>query len=503
MVEFFRSAFSAEGLSGMGVFAIFVVFLSITFRFILNSKNAAWQKSSSMDFKLSGDSEKRSKEADRLNLPSLNDVAGLSEVKRDLLRIMKIFKDGKTFKETGAVPPTGILFYGPPGCGKTMLAKAIARECNVNFIARNAGELCRRYNSGFMENSISSLFKEARKNAPCIVFIDEMDIFGSRAMPGDKEELTELIAEMDGFAQNTGVLIIGATNNIQVLDPALLRSGRFTKKYYISTPQSDEDIKSAIDMYCNRRNLDGISEAVLIRICRGMTPSDIKAMFEIASSNAVMNNKKVTQVDLLRVKSELQSASQAYDSSKFNQKDIEERIALHEAGHTILSVYYNRLIEGVNLLGIAGSGGYTARSIEKGESLMPISFYLEEISIAYAGVANEEVFYGSRESISLGCMSDLSHVGELLCAIKSAPELLDENHAPLQYSKIAKALGSASFKEELLPGIQNLADKIYNDTKDLLRRNTDISNKLSKLLLEKKEISSVDVEEFFKENLIK
>lgn len=512
MLEFFESAFSYDGLAGVTVLAVFllvsgriidgVVRVSQSRGFTGGHRKG---KSSAMDFKLSGSDDDRSREADKLKLPSLKDVAGLSEVKEDLMRIMKIFREGKTFKETGAVPPTGILFYGAPGCGKTMLAKAIARECNVNFIARNAGELCRRYNAGFTDNPISSLFKEARKNAPCVVFIDELDIFGTRVNTNpNQEQLTELIAEMDGFAINSGILIIGATNNIRGLDPALLRSGRFTKKYNISAPQSDRDIMDIINMYCNRKSLDGVSDAVLVRLCRGMTPSDIKAMFQISSSNSVMVGKKVTQVDLLRVKAELQSSSQAYASSKYTRKDIERRIAIHEAGHTIISMKYGRLIEGVNILGVSGVGGYTSRSLEDGEGLMPISFYLEEIAISYGGVANEEVMYGSREKVSLGCISDLGSVSELLSFLKGCPEILDSGHAPLCYTYLAKALGSqAEFREQLLPGLRDLADSIYEETKGILDRNRDVTAKLVDLLIERKEISSVDVEEFFSKNPIK
>lgn len=497
---------TVQGILLIVIFLMVIVFIGLALmKFIefLKKDSDPSPVSSSMNFSVTDlNEEKRVEIADRLKLPHLSDVAGLSEVKEELSNIMNVFKDAYEGK-TKVKPPSGVLLYGAPGCGKTMLAKAIARECKVNFIARNAGELCREsmYSSS-LDNAISKLFKDARKNKPCIIFIDELDIFGSRSEMGNgRKELTQLIAEMDGFASNEGVLVIGATNNLLGLDQALLRAGRFTKKFHIAPPQLNEDVEDVINRYCNKEMLVNVSDDVLLRMCRGMSPADMKAMFEMAETNSVIYKKKVTQLDLLKLKTELFSKDIFSLRNRFSQDDILRQIAVHEVGHTILNQYFGRVTEGVNIYGIGSAAGLTISSQLEKESMSPLYLIKQSVMIEYSGVLNEELYYGL-ENVFLGCTSDIENATKILVAICSDVSLVQNDEILLNYSALLRSDLRSPETQQISTYIVSLSKQLVKETKDILQRNKSVSDKLVDLLVKRKELSNSELNEFFISNPI-
>ena len=446
------------------------------------------------------DMEERNKIADKYNLPRMEDIVGLSDIKKDLRSLMDVFVNADKYVSDGIYPPVGILFCGDSGCGKTMLAKAIAREYNINFMAVSAGDLCSEYRI-HNDTAITKLFEDARKNTPCIIFIDEIDIFGSKTgFDSDyKKYVSKLLSEMDGIKQNTGVLVIGATNNPQMLDKALLRAGRFTRRYMISPPVLDSDVLEVINKYFNKKMLDGISDEVLIRLCRGLSPATIKAMFEIAGTNALMKpNKLITQTDLVRVRTELLSGETFLSQSRYSRNDIELRIARHEVGHALVSKYFDRVVEGVNIIGFSYAAGLTLSSDDNTGGLMPLSYYREEIMVIYGGLACEEVYYG-RDGVSPGCSSDIDSATSLLLYLCKKLPLFKGDYISIDKrltdGDYASSTGVTEFTLEM-------AEKLYTATKNILEANRDCCDKLVDMLVEKKELSSLDLENFYNDNIL-
>ena len=241
----------------------------------------------------------------RHNDTRFTDIAGLDELKEDIIKTVDILKNPNEYQKIGIKAPTGIMLEGPPGNGKTLFARALAGEGNINFIAAKATD----FQSAMMSvgpAKVKMLFKKARRNAPCIIFIDEFDGIGEKrnyAGSGiDKENnrmITALLNEMDGFDQSKGVLVIAATNSYKSLDPALIRAGRFDKKYVVPNPDS-RTRELLIDLYTKNKSLDeSINKEKIISQFSGRCSSEIEAILNEAATIAnIRNHEKITQSDL-------------------------------------------------------------------------------------------------------------------------------------------------------------------------------------------------------------
>ena len=241
----------------------------------------------------------------RHNDTRFTDIAGLDELKEDIIKTVDILKNPNEYQKIGIKAPTGIMLEGPPGNGKTLFARALAGEGNINFIAAKATD----FQSAMMSvgpAKVKMLFKKARRNAPCIIFIDEFDGIGEKrnyAGSGiDKENnrmITALLNEMDGFDQSKGVLVIAATNSYKSLDPALIRAGRFDKKYVVPNPDS-RTRELLINLYTKNKSLDeSINKEKIISQFSGRCSSEIEAILNEAATIAnIRNHEKITQSDL-------------------------------------------------------------------------------------------------------------------------------------------------------------------------------------------------------------
>lgn len=428
-----------------------------------------------------------------LDMKSFDDIGGLYEVKEELKKYVKCFDNRKEFEKQSVDIPKGILLWGPPGCGKTSLAKAIAYEAKVNFICRNASDLI---GGGFFnqEGTISKLFEDARNMAPCIVFIDELDVLGARySLEGSsgahQVEITRFLAEMDGFQNNSGIMVIAATNDMTKLDTALLRSGRFGKKYFIGPPTTKKDIVEIVRMYAKDKRLsDKLTDDVMATVFNGSSPADIKDVLNECGVNSILNNEEIT-VDMLR-KSLLEVNMRTNFNSAYNMSPRRRaKAAKHEAGHAVVSTALGVKVQTVTILStLNGVRGLTNLSrafsdIDEAEDRKynnseTIQEVLDQATICYGGIAVELACGVSNRDLSLGSESDLSQAtGMIDGLIYSTGYTRDLLFSPrsLGYAKIPYSEGFHNDVMGELRYVQDTAVKIVKD-------NMDVVNELAELL---------------------
>jgi cell division protease FtsH len=366
-------------------------------------------------------------DVDKLNMIkaniSLKSFAGSPEIFEECFEVVSYLKNDTNYKLAGAEIPRGILLEGPPGTGKTLLAKAIASEADANFISTPASEFIELF-VGLGAARIRSLFKKARENKPCILFIDEIDAIGRQRgagvnMGNDEREqtLNQLLAEMDGFADNDGILIIAATNRKDVLDSALLRPGRFDRIITVPLPdrESRKDIfkvHSKNKFLSNNINFDLVSE-----LTNGFSGAQIKNLLNEAAIFAARRNETVIQeddivnsIDKLLVGLVKKNDTRSYEAKK--------RVAIHELGHATLVEYFSEYFE-LKKVSIQstynGAAGYTLfnerRNITE-SGLYTKDLLKKRLIIALGGKAAESIFYGDLH-VSAGAVQDLKEANSL------------------------------------------------------------------------------------------
>lgn len=439
-----------------------------------------------------------------LDIRGFDTIGGLAEIKEELKKYVKCFDSKSKFKEQNVTIPRGILLWGPPGCGKTSLAKAIAYEAHINFICRNASDLIdSTFGIRDRVNSIEKLFDEARNLAPCILFIDELDVIGSRYDPMGNAgmhqvEVTRFLAEMDGFQNNDDIMVIAATNNQAMLDKALLRSGRFGKKYYVGPPTSKADILQIVNMYTKGKIFDSeVTEDVLTSLFRGYSPADIKAILNECGVHSILNDI-VINIDMIRKAIiELDISTSVGNTNNLSEERRREA-AKHEAGHAIVGKALGISIQSVTLLGANnGTRGITKASTGFSDEDKDkfndetVQGVLNRIAMAYGGVAVELAEGKTHEQISLGCNGDLASIGNIMNGL----------------------INSTAFTEKALvniPSLQESPDKHFDTTIEILKNlqdtavniikeNSDVLNTLTDELINKITLADDDLEEILKD----
>ena len=241
-----------------------------------------------------------------------------------------------------------------------------------------------------------------------------------------------------------------------------------------------------------------LTEEDMIRLCRGISPADIKSMFEISQTEAVTDDRLVKQVDLMRVKIELISKGKQRLSSRYSREDLDRRVAVHEVGHVILAKHFGEYLEGVNILGLANSLGVTVQSIEEGSELRTVRELLEQVCVHYGGVINEYLYYGKdMKNVSMGCGHDISVATNILNYVIYSNSLINTDSLLLNYESIEGAI-----QMNYTDIIKETSIKCNKITEEILKANKEISDKLVEILVDKKEVSSIELERFFKDNEI-
>jgi len=348
---------------------------------------------------------------------TLDSFAGSPEIFRECTEVVTYLKNETIYKQAGAEIPRGILLEGPPGTGKTLLAKAIASEADAGFISVAASEFVELF-VGMGASKVRGLFQEARSNKPCIIFIDEIDAVGKQrganSMTNNDEReqtLNQLLAEMDGFADNDGILILAATNRKDVLDQALLRPGRFDRIITVPLPDTPSR-RSILNVHTKNKDLDANIDLDLVaEMTQGFSGAQLKNLINEAAIFAVRNGKtQITQTNIVNALDKLVIGIVKEVDTRGG--DILRRVAIHEVGHAFLAHYFHEYFE-VKKVSIQstynGAGGFTVfnehKNITEG-GLYTKDLLSKRLIVALGGKAAETVFYGEQH-VSLGAIQDL------------------------------------------------------------------------------------------------
>ena len=434
-----------------------------------------------------------------------SDVAGEDEAKESLAEIVDYLHNPQKYTEVGASMPKGVLLVGPPGTGKTMLAKAVAGEANVPFFSISGSEFVEMF-VGMGASKVRDLFKQAKEKAPCIVFIDEIDAIGrargkNPALGGNDERentLNQLLTEMDGFGTNTGMIVLAATNRVEILDPALLRAGRFDRQIHVDLPELSErvaifkvhlaplKVDQSLDIEMLARQTPGFSGADIANVCN-----------EAALIAARHDRKEVGKQDFLDAVDRIIGGLEK--TSKVMTEDEKRSIAIHEAGHASVSwllQYANPLVK-VTIVPRGQALG-AAWYLPEERSISTKEQMLDEICSLLGGRAAEDVFLGH---ISSGALNDLERVTKRIYGMVAYLGM-SESLSNLCYYD---AQGNYNFSKpysdktaELIDAeVKRMVAEQYERAKKLLTDHAKQHNALADLLVEREVIFTEDVERIF------
>lgn len=489
------SGFWTDVLIGIIPFALIVGF------FILMMRQAQGSNNQAMSF---GKSNARLHENNPNKKTTFNDVAGAEEAKTELAEIVDFLKSPEKYSQIGAKIPKGVMLIGAPGTGKTLLARAVAGEANVPFFSISGSEFVEMF-VGVGASRVRDLFKKARRNAPCIIFIDEIDAVGRKRGAGlggghDEREqtLNQILTEMDGFEQGTNVIIIAATNRPDVLDPALLRPGRFDRRVTVDLPTM-EDREAILNVHAKNKPLESsVSLRTIAKKTPGFSGADLENIMNEAAILTARYNKKVISPKEIDMAIEKVVLGNLRSSSILSDKE-KEIIAYHETGHAIM----NHILENcddVHKITIVSRGmalGVTWTLPEKDQVLTSKAKFEDEIAALMGGRVAEEMIFG-KEEITTGASNDISR------ATKMAKRMVTEyGMSPLgsisygdnnQEVFLGRDFGHIKdYSEEMAKRIDEetaqILDKAYKRTKDALKKHSKKLHAVAKLLLKKETLN--------------
>ena len=443
---------------------------------------------------------------------TFEDVAGADEEKEELKEIVEFLKNPKKFIELGARIPKGVLLVGPPGTGKTLLAKAVSGEAGVPFFSISGSDFVEMF-VGVGASRVRDLFDQAKKSAPCIVFIDEIDAVGRHRGAGlggghDEREqtLNQLLVEMDGFGVNEGVIILAATNRPDILDPALLRPGRFDRRVYVGLP----DIKGREEILkVHARGKPLGSDVKLDELAKstpGFTGADLENLLNEAALFAARKNKK--RIEMEEIKEATFKVVVGPEKKSKVMSEKEKRLtAYHEAGHAIAVRVASTTdkVDRVSIIPSGRAGGYTAHKPDEDKTYHTKSQLMEEIIIAMGGRAAEDIVLGE---ISTGASSDLKHANNVARSMimkygmseNLGNMVFDENDEVF----IGRDFGhTRSYSEEVAAMIDKevkyIIDTAYQKTLQILNEHINVLHKVAQALLEKEKLEGQEFEAIFAE----
>lgn len=445
---------------------------------------------------------------------TLKDVAGLEEEKEDLEEIVDFLKDPGKYTKVGARIPKGVLLEGAPGTGKTLLAKAIAGEAKVPFFSISGSDFVEMF-VGVGASRVRDLFADAKKNSPCIVFIDEIDAVARRrgtGMGGGHDEreqtLNQLLVEMDGFGTNEGIIVMAATNRVDILDPAILRPGRFDRKITVAPP----DVKGReeiLNVHAKNKPLsDDVDLKQIAQTTAGFTGADLENLLNESAIHAAKDNRAfIVQEDIK--KSFIKVGIGAEKKSRIISEKEKKITAYHEAGHAILfhvlpdvgPVYTVSIIP----TGL-GAAGYTMPLPEKDEMFNTKGKMLQDIMVSLGGRIAEEIIF---DDITTGASSDIKKATKVARSMVTRYGMSD-NIGVINYDEddnevfIGRDLAHTRSHSETVAGeidveVKRIIDECYAKAKDIIMQHEGVLHSCAKLLLEKEKINRQEFEALFDE----
>jgi len=446
---------------------------------------------------------------------TLKDVAGLREEKEELEEIIDFLREPAKYTKVGARIPKGVLLEGPPGTGKTLLAKAIAGEANVPFFSISGSDFVEMF-VGVGASRVRDLFLEAKRHAPCIVFIDEIDAVARRrgtGMGGGHDEreqtLNQLLVEMDGFGVNEGIIVVAATNRVDILDPAILRPGRFDRKIAVGRPDvgGREEI---LKVHAKNKPLsDDIDLGQIAQTTAGFTGADLENLLNEASIYAAKDGRLFVKQEDIR-KAFVKVGIGTEKKSRIISDKEKKITAYHEAGHAIL---FHELpdvgpVYSVSIIPTGvGAAGYTMPLPDKDEMFMTKVKMLHNIMVSLGGRIAEEIIF---DDITTGAASDIKKATKV--ARKMVTSFgMSKNIGVISYDEdddevfIGRDLAHTRGYSEKIAGeidseVKAIVDDCYAKAKAIIMSHEDILHKAAKLLLEKEKISGEEFDALFKQS---
>ncbi|MGI6072474.1 MAG: ATP-dependent zinc metalloprotease FtsH [Lachnospiraceae bacterium] len=447
------------------------------------------------------------------NKTTFKDVAGLQEERAELEEVVSFLKDPQVYTRVGARIPKGILLVGPPGTGKTLLARAVSGEADVPFFHISGSDFVEMF-VGVGASRVRDLFGDAKKNAPCIVFIDEIDAVARRRGSGlggghDEREqtLNQILVEMDGFGINEGVIVMAATNRVDILDPAILRPGRFDRKVFVGMP----DVKGREDILkVHARNKPLAEDVDLENTARttvGFSGADLENLLNEAAINAASSGRlyvKQEDIDKAFIKVGVGTEKKSRVVS-----EKERRItAFHEAGHAILFHLLPEVgpVHMVSIIPTGMAGGYTMPLPEKDEMFNSKGKMLDNIRAAFGGRIAEELVFND---ITTGASQDIKQATGIARAMVTKYGMSDKlgpiDYAPSDSEEvfIGRDWGQAKPYSEAIAAqideeVKEIMDRCYQEAKDIIIANRDILEACAELLLRKEKIMREEFEGLFR-----
>ncbi len=485
--------------------AMFIFFMIMTNQAAANSGGG----SKMMNF---GKSRARRMSDDPAKRVKFSDVAGLQEEKEELEEIVDFLRAPKKYTQLGARIPKGVLLVGPPGTGKTLLAKAIAGEAGVPFFSISGSDFVEMF-VGVGASRVRDLFEEAKKNAPCIIFIDEIDAVARRrgtGMGGGHDEreqtLNQMLVEMDGFGVNEGIIVMAATNRVDILDPAIMRPGRFDRKVVVGRPdvRGREEILS---VHAKNKPLgDDVDLKQIAQTTAGFTGADLENLLNEAAIVAAKDNRAYIRQDDIK-KSFVKVGIGAEKKSRVIS-DKEKRItAFHESGHAILFHLLPDVgpVYSVSIIPTgSGAAGYTMPLPEKDEMFNTKGKMLQDIVVSLGGRVAEELVF---DDITTGASQDIKQATQMAKAMVTKYGMSD-NIGLICYDNdddevfigrdLAHARGySEGVASAIDQEIKRIIDECYAKAKQMITDNRDVLDACANLLLEKEKISQQEFEALF------
>lgn len=439
--------------------------------------------------------EKLSNPVSKHAVVTFQDVCGLEEVKKDMMSLVDFLKHPQKYRNAGAKLPKGVVLYGPPGTGKTLLAKAVAGEANVPFFYANGSDFIEKY-VGVGASRVRQLFEKAKKSAPCIIFIDELDSVGSsRDMTyGNSEQrqtINALLSELDGFNNENGVLVIGATNRIEDLDKALIRPGRFDSHIAVPIPETPKERLSIIQMYSkDKKFAEDVDFDILSKETLGFSPADLEALMNDAALISVQKEKKFIDRSCIdaAIYKKLMKGHQKEDKER-DQEEI-ALVAWHEAGHAIIGCCFGEDIPKVTIVpSTSGAGGVTFFNRKK-LGLYSIEELERQVMINYGGRCAELLLLHDPKKVTTGASSDIRNATEIIHQMVTQYGM-NEDFGLLNLSDLQID------NRIILDRVVDTSKRLEKHTKELLEQHIDALREVAETLIEKETITGTELMEIF------
>ena len=483
------------------LFNFLPIILIVVFMFIIISRQMGGNNKS-FDF-----GKSRAKLDDSAKKVTFNDVAGLKEEKEELKELIDFLKNPKRFQKLGARIPKGVLLVGPPGTGKTLLARAVAGEANVPFYYISGSDFVELF-VGVGASRVRDMFRQAKHNAPCLIFIDEIDAVGRQRGTGlggghDEREqtLNQLLTEMDGFGANEGIIIIAATNRADVLDPALLRPGRFDRQVTVNLP----DVKAReeiLKVHARNKILDkNVTLTNLAKRTPGFSGADLENLLNEAALLAVRRNKDFITMSEIDEATDRVLMGPAKKSKKYT--DEEKRlVSYHEAGHVVLGLKLNsaNVVQKVTIIPRSYAGGYAMMVPKEEKYTQTKKELLEQITGLLGGRVSEELNFGE---ITTGAHNDFEKATKIARAMVTEYGMSDLGPVQLEHQSEGVFLGrdynkSRNFSDivahEIDEEIRKIIGECYKKATEILKENADLVKLIANALLERETLTKEQIE---------